>query len=34
VGPEIIQHAEEQVRIVWENLKAAQDRQKSNYDRK
>jgi hypothetical protein len=34
VGPDIIQHAEEQVRIVRENLKAAQDRQKSNYDRK
>jgi hypothetical protein len=34
VGPEIIQHAEEQVRIVRENLKAAQHRQKSNYDRK
>jgi hypothetical protein len=34
VGPDIIQHTEEQVCIVWENLKAAQDRQKSNYDRK
>src|SRR3990170_2462686 len=34
VGPDIIQHAEEQVRIVRENLTAAQDRQKSNYDRK
>jgi hypothetical protein len=34
VGPDIIQHAEEQVRIVRENLKAAQDHQKSNYDRK
>jgi hypothetical protein len=34
VGPDIIQHAEEQIRIVRENLKAAQDRQKSNYDRK
>jgi hypothetical protein len=34
VGPDIIQHAEEQVRIVRENLKAAQDRQKSNHDRK
>ena len=34
IGSDIIQHAEEQVRIVWENLKAAQSRQKSNYDRK
>jgi hypothetical protein len=34
VGPDIIQHAEEQVQIVRENLKAAQDRQKINYDRK
>jgi hypothetical protein len=34
IGPDIIQHAEEQVRIVRENLKAAQSRQKSNYDRK
>ena len=33
-GPDIIQHAEEHVRIVRENLKAAQSRQKSNYDRK
>src|SRR3990170_6283048 len=31
-GPDIIRHAEEQVRIVRENLKAAQDRQKSQYD--
>jgi hypothetical protein len=34
VGSDIIQHAEEQVRIVCENLKATQDRQKSNYDHK
>ena len=34
IGPDIIQQAEEQVRIVWDNLKAAQSRQKSNYDRK
>src|SRR3954469_14680743 len=33
-GPDIVQEAEEQVRIVQENLKAAQSRQKSNYDRK
>ena len=33
-GPDIIQQAEEQVRIVCEHLKAAQSRQKSNYDRK
>ena len=34
IGPDIIQQAEEQVRIVQDNLKAAQSRQKSNYDRK
>lgn len=34
IGSDIIQQAEEQVRTVRENLKAAQDRQKSNYDRK
>jgi hypothetical protein len=34
IGPDIIQQFEEQVRIVRENLKAAQSRQKSNYDRK
>src|SRR3954471_22017436 len=33
-GPDLVQEAEEQVRIVQENLKAAQSRQKSNYDRK
>jgi hypothetical protein len=33
-GPDIIQQAEEQVCIVRENLKTAQSRQKSNYDRK
>jgi hypothetical protein len=33
-GPDIIQQAEEQVRIVREHLKTAQSRQKSNYDRK
>ena len=32
-GPDIIQHAEDQVRIVREHLKTAQSRQKSNYDR-
>jgi hypothetical protein len=32
VGPDIIKHAEEKVCIIRENLKAAQDRQKSNYD--
>ncbi len=32
-GPDIIQHAEDQVRIIHENLKAAQSRQKSQYDR-
>ena len=32
-GPDIIQHAEEQVRIVREHLKTAQSRQKSNYER-
>ena len=34
IGPDIIQHAEEQVHIVREYLKASQSRQKSNYDRK
>src|SRR3954471_23875461 len=34
VGPDIIQHAEDQVRVIREHLKAAQSRQKSNYDRK
>ena len=32
-GPDIIQQAEEQVRIICENLKTAQSRQKSQYDR-
>ena len=32
-GPDIIQHAEEQVRIVRVHLKTAQSRQKSQYDR-
>src|SRR3954464_15840517 len=34
IGQDIIQHAEDQVRVIRENLKAAQSRQKSNYDRK
>jgi hypothetical protein len=34
VGPDIVQQAEEQVRIVREHLKSAQSHQKSNYDRK
>src|SRR3954468_15986196 len=34
IGPNIIQHAEDQVRVIREHLKAAQSRQKSNYDRK
>src|SRR4051812_41870601 len=34
VGPDIIQHAEDQVRVIREHLKTAQSRQKSNYDRK
>ena len=33
-GPDMIQEAEEQVRIVREKLKTAQSRQKSQYDRK
>ena len=32
-GPDMIQEAEEQVRIIHENLKTAQSRQKSQYDR-
>lgn len=34
IGPDIIQQTEEQVHIVRDNLKAAQSRQKRNYDRK
>src|SRR4051812_49124923 len=34
IGPDIIQHAEDQVRAICEHLKAPQSRQKSNYDRK
>src|SRR3954466_1177821 len=34
VGLDIIQHAEDEVRVIREHLKAAQSRQKSNYDRK
>src|SRR3954462_1601408 len=34
IGPDIIQHAEDQVCVIREHLKAAQPRQKSNYDRK
>src|SRR3954464_14620462 len=34
IGPDIIQHAEDQIRVICEHLKAAQSRQKSNYDRK
>src|SRR3954471_7670366 len=34
IGPDIIQHAEDQVRVIREHLKAAQSHQKSNYDRK
>src|SRR4051812_42427955 len=34
IGPDIIQHAEDQVRVIREHLKAAQSRLKSNYDRK
>src|SRR3954466_7845322 len=34
IGPEIIQHAEDQLRVIREHLKAAQSRQNSNYDRK
>jgi len=34
IGTDIIQHAEDQVRVIREHFKAAQSRQKSNYDRK
>ena len=34
IGPDIIQQAEDQVHVIREHLKAAQSRQKSNYDRK
>ena len=33
-GPDMIQEAEEQVRIIRENLKTAQSRRKSQYDRR
>ena len=33
-GPDMIQEAEEQVRIIRENLKTTQSRQKSQYDRR
>ena len=33
-GPDIIKQAEDQVHVIHEHLKAAQSRQKSNYDRK
>ena len=33
LGPDVIQHAKDQVRINYDNLKAAQSRQKSQYDR-
>src|SRR4051812_26060553 len=33
-GPNLVQQSEDQVRVVPENLKAAQSRQKRNYDRK
>jgi hypothetical protein len=33
-GPDIVQEAEEQVRVIQENLKIAQSRQKSYYDSK
>ena len=33
-GPDIVTQAEEKVHIILENLKIAQSRQKSNYDRK
>jgi hypothetical protein len=31
-GPELIQEVEEQIRIIWENLRVAQTRQKSYAD--
>src|SRR4051812_29787656 len=34
IGPDIIQQAEDQVCVIREHLKAAQSRQKRNYDRK
>ena len=33
-GPDMVQEAEEQVRLIQENLKIAQSRQKSNADRR
>src|SRR4051812_40867497 len=34
IGPDIIQHAEDQVRVIREHLKAAPSFQKRNYDSK
>src|SRR3954466_10175184 len=34
IGPDIIQQAEDQVHVIRKHLKAAQSRQKSNYDHK
>src|ERR1041385_1476895 len=34
IGPDNLQHAEDQVRVIREHLKAAQSRQQSNYDHK
>src|SRR3954467_5987540 len=34
IGPDIIQHVEDQVRVIREHLKVAQSYQKRNYDRK
>ena len=33
-GPDVIQEAEDKVRIIREHLKAAQSRQKAYYDKK
>ena len=34
IGPDIIQHVEDQVCVIREHLKAAQSRENNNYDRK
>jgi hypothetical protein len=31
-GPDVLRHAEQQVRIIWDNLRVAQSRQKSYAD--
>ena len=34
LGPEMLQEITEQVKLIWEKIKASQDRQKSYYDKR